>query len=172
MDKIKNIIYEYSDVFLGFFILASMVCIMGSQLYNWFEPTSGYTSASDIPASAEALASESLDSKDPSDNPDALHNDTANDLSSQHETETPATESTQSQASSIQPADEIVVFQIKRGSACINIANDLESMGLVSSSDEFVGKITSLGLENKLKSGSYSIKKGDSIDNIIKILTD
>ena len=172
MDKIKNMIYEYSDIFLGFFILASMVCIMGWQLYNWFEPDSGYISSSGIPASAGALASENLDPKDSSDNAAAAQDNPGDVSYSQQEAETPAVDSPQNQSDSAQPVEEIIVFQIKRGSACINIANDLESMGLVPSSDEFVGKITSLGLENKLKSGSYSIKKGDSIDNIIKILTD
>ena len=172
MDKIKNAIYEYSDVVLGFFILSSMVCIMGWQLYNWFEPSSGYILASGNPASTKASLSENTGSGDNSNEKPSVPKNPDVSASSQGEASSPAEASSQSQAAQPQIIAEIVVFQIKRGSACINIANDLESMGIISSSDEFVGRITSLGLENKLKSGSYSIKKGDSLDNIIKTLTD
>ncbi|KDR95565.1 hypothetical protein SAMN02745945_01416 [Peptoclostridium litorale DSM 5388] len=172
MDKIKNMVYEYSDVFLGFFILASMVCIMGWQLYSWFEPSSGYILASDSPASTKASLSENTNSGDNSNKEPAVQKNPDISTISQGEASSPEVDSSQSQAAETQIVAEIVIFQIKRGSACINIANDLESMGLISSSDEFVGKITSLGLENKLKSGSYSMKKGDSVDNIIKTLTD
>lgn len=144
MDKIKDIIYEYSDTVLGLMIVFVMVLVIGWQLYNWFEPSEGFSSASNKPAATTSSAEGATSKENPSEG--------TSDNEKNH-------------------VSEEVTFQIKQGSSCEQIAIALEQTGLIDSKEDFLEQIISKQLENKLKTGTYSIKKGESLDGIIAVLT-
>ena len=47
----------------------------------------------------------------------------------------------------------------------------LEEKGVVSSSREFIAKAVELGLDTKLKSGSYNIQQGLPTEDVVRLLT-
>jgi len=153
MDKIKDIIYEYSDTVLGLIIVFVMVAVIGWQLYNWFEPSESFKSASDKPAAA---STNSDDSQKEDSSADAASKETSSEDTSDDEKN---------------HVSEEVTFQIKQGSSCEQIAIALEQTGLIDSKEDFLEQIISNQLENKLKTGTYTLKKGESLDGIIAVLT-
>ncbi|MZQ75471.1 MAG: hypothetical protein GT589_04845 [Peptoclostridium sp.] len=153
MDKIKDIIYEYSDTVLGLIIVFVMVAVIGWQLYNWFEPSEGFKSASDKTAVATSSAD---DSQKEDSSEDATSKETSSEDTSDNEEK---------------HVSEEVTFQIKQGSSCEQIAIALEQTGLIDSKEDFLEQIISKQLENKLKTGTYTLKKGESLDGIIAVLT-
>lgn len=154
MDKIKDIIYEYSDTVLGLIIVFVMVAVIGWQLYNWFEPSEGFKAASDKPAAATSSADDSQ--KEDSSKEDATSKVTSSEDTSDNEEK---------------HVSEEVTFQIKQGSSCEQIAIALEQTELIDSKEDFLEQIISKQLENKLKTGTYTLKKGESLDGIIAVLT-
>lgn len=65
---------------------------------------------------------------------------------------------------------EIVTVTIPSGSLSSKIGDILVDQGLVSSREEFVAKSQEMNLDTKLKSGSFEIEAGTSLENIIKII--
>lgn len=62
-------------------------------------------------------------------------------------------------------------INIPNGSSTKAIGDILVNQGLISSSDSFVSTCESMNMSTKLKSGTYSITPGDSLENIITALT-
>lgn len=65
---------------------------------------------------------------------------------------------------------EFVKIQIPDGTLPGKIGTILENNGLVTSGKDFVAKAVEMKLETKLKSGSYSIQKGSSLEQVVKII--
>ena len=85
------------------------------------------------------------------DNPDV---DTPDDTSDNTPDDTPDT----------------ITINIPDGTLPSGIGSILESNGLIESKNEFVLRAQSLGLDRKLKAGTFRIKTNSSLDEIIKIL--
>ncbi|MCT4508736.1 MAG: endolytic transglycosylase MltG [Tepidibacter sp.] len=66
---------------------------------------------------------------------------------------------------------DIVYFQIKSGESAVQVATNLESLGLIKSQQDFLTKLEELKLGNSIKANTYKIKTESSIDEIISILT-
>ncbi|MDR2162691.1 MAG: endolytic transglycosylase MltG [Clostridiales Family XIII bacterium] len=70
------------------------------------------------------------------------------------------------------PADEDPVeFTVEVGSAASTVAEDLEASGLVESAGAFLDELKAQGAEKKLKAGTFKIKPGTSMADIVKKLT-
>lgn len=164
MEKIKDIIYEYSDTAIGFIIVFVMVAVIGWQLYNWFEPAEKFKIASGtLAASTSADGTE----KENSSNESSHENTDDNTADSTDKGDVPSEKSEDREKNT----SGNVVFQIKQGSSCEQIAFALEQTGLIDSKEDFLEQIISRQLENKLKTGTYTIEKGESINDIIATLT-
>jgi hypothetical protein len=68
-------------------------------------------------------------------------------------------------------SEEPVEFTVAVGSTASVVADDLESSGLVESADVFLNELVSQGAETKLKAGTFNIKPGTSVAEIVKKLT-
>lgn len=68
-------------------------------------------------------------------------------------------------------SDLIFTYNLKSGSSASKVADELYNLNIISSKDEFLKILKNKSLENALKVGSYQIKKGSSIEDIIKKLT-
>lgn len=66
---------------------------------------------------------------------------------------------------------ETVEFTVEVGSAASTVANDLEAQGLVDSADAFIKELEAQNAVTKLKAGTFKIKSGASIADIVKKLT-
>ncbi|CAH2212295.1 endolytic transglycosylase MltG [Tepidibacter aestuarii] len=66
---------------------------------------------------------------------------------------------------------DVVYFQVKSGQSGAQVASNLEDLGLIESSQDFLAKLKELNLENSIKANTYKLKTELSIDEIISILT-
>lgn len=66
---------------------------------------------------------------------------------------------------------ETINIVIPPGSLPSKIGDILQSNGLVSNKAEFVSKSQEMNLDTKLKSGTFNIKIGTSLENIVKIIS-
>lgn len=64
----------------------------------------------------------------------------------------------------------IATINIPDGSFPSSIGDILLSSNLINDKDEFLTRSVELGLDTKLRSGTYDIEVGTSLDNIIKII--
>ncbi|WLR43949.1 endolytic transglycosylase MltG [Bacillus carboniphilus] len=65
-----------------------------------------------------------------------------------------------------------VTITIKEGMVPSEVANQLESAGIISSAEKFISYMENNELENYLQLGSHKFTKGMDYDEIAKVLTD
>lgn len=170
MEKLKDFIYEHSDLFFTAIIIAVVGVIVTSNLYGWFDikdKQNKYKEINEIiHEEQEEIASESTKK--------ASKEDTS-DKNSDQKAEKPANQnnaSTKTEAKK-EPVKEPVIrnVDIAPGSSSSSIAKALEKQGLVTSASEFLNTLASSGKETKLKAGTFAIPEGSSYEKIIEILT-
>lgn len=64
----------------------------------------------------------------------------------------------------------VATISIPQGSYPSQIADILLSKDLIENKNEFLTRTVELGLDTRLRSGTYNIETGTSVDDIIKIL--
>ncbi|MEC0091377.1 hypothetical protein [Paenibacillus macquariensis] len=62
---------------------------------------------------------------------------------------------------------QAVEYKIKKGSNLTTIADDLEKIGVIGSSDQFIKQAVEQKINRKIRDGSYTFIKGESIESII-----
>ena len=72
--------------------------------------------------------------------------------------------------SNLAPEGTEVQIVIEEGEGAKSVAKSLTDAGLISNPNEFTDRISTLGAENNLYPGTYTIIAGQSIDEIIQIL--
>lgn len=170
MEKLKDFVYEHSDLFFTVLIVAVVGVIVTSNLYGWFDIKDDENKYKEI---NEIIHEEQ----------DSTESDKANDDSKQTNTKEPAKDVAKEPAKASEkapvnetakePAKEAVIrnVDIAPGSSSTSIAKALEKQGLISSSSDFLSVLSASGKETKLKAGTFSIPEGSSSDKIIEILT-
>lgn len=174
MEKLKDFVYEHSDLFFTVLIVAVVGVIVTSNLYGWFDIKDDENKYKEI---NEIIHEEQ----------DSTESDKTNADSKQTNTKEPAKEVAKEPAkdpakasekapvkeTTKEPAKEAVIrnVDIAPGSSSASIAKALEKQGLISSSSDFLSVLSASGKETKLKAGTFSIPEGSSSDKIIEILT-
>lgn len=64
----------------------------------------------------------------------------------------------------------LVAFEVPEGATGYSIGKKLVSEGYVDDVDTFVNRLVALKLDNKLRAGTFKLSKSDSLDVIIKVL--
>ena len=82
---------------------------------------------------------------------------------SQDTQEEPATESTETTTT-------YIPFTVNGGDSSNVVAYNLYKAGLVDSSDDFNKYLVSLGVDNRIQSGTFYVKEGSSYDDIVVLL--
>lgn len=72
--------------------------------------------------------------------------------------------------SNLAPKGTEVQIVIEEGEGAKSVAKSLADAGLISNPNEFTDRISTLGVENNLYPGTYTIVAGSSVDEIIQIL--
>lgn len=156
LDKIKDILYDGTEYILMIAIIAVVAFIINWRLDGLF-----------------AMDVESSDNEIIVDNESVV--DEYNEYLENIEDEAPEEEKTEdNEKDNEKDAEEkgiIVNVTIPSGSLPNEIANILVSSGLIESKSKFIDKIVEMGVETKLKSGTFKIPKGSSIEEIVNIIS-
>lgn len=185
MKKIKDLIYDYNDIFVALFIIA-----LAGAIIMW--------RVSDIMAYPEYLASKERqtsadvdfsdvdlslsDVEEFNEDPGEFNSD--GDASGAEQPEGNGQTPSGQPAEAAQPpqqaaenpatghvAGEDFKISIPSGASAAKIGEILKEAGCVSDPDAFVEAVIASGLDSKLKAGSFTIPAGSSMGEIVNILT-
>ena len=189
MEKLKDFIYEHSDLFFTTVIVLVVGVVVSSSLYGWFnikDDENKYKEMNEViheeqsPDQQASVVNEpdSSESEPSSDGSQALPDQTQNNQTpgddQQQKPENPEQQPSAQQSappSASSPEASIKNIEIAPGSSSASIASALEKQGLIKSADEFLNLLVSSGKETKLKAGTFAITQGSTDSQIIDILT-
>lgn len=190
MEKLKDFIYEHSDLFFTTVIVLVVGVVVSSSLYGWFnikDEENKYKEMNEVIQEEQYPDQEALAGKeqDPSetepsgDSSQAQPDDQvqSNDQQQTNQQQTPENSAPQPSGQEITPSSgespeaSIKNIEIAPGSSSASIASALEKQGLIKSADEFLNLLVTSGKETKLKAGTFAITQGSTDSQIIDILT-
>ncbi len=155
MDKLKDIIYDYTDLILSLLVVLVIVFIIGTNFTYFDQDLSSFIGASDNGTSADKKSPVSSDQNDGSEN-------------------TTASESTEEKMAEEEPSpsdeSETIKIEITQGSTASQIGDTLQTHDLVNSSSEFVEATESFNVSHRLRPGTFEIPLDSSLREIIQIL--
>jgi hypothetical protein len=165
MEKIKDFLHDYSDIFLALLIMAAMFMVVYINLNTIFDDTPVVIAQpADSPAIAPDPDSETIvidvDIPSPPVEEPGIEN-------SRHETEP---EQAAPPATTPPDAGELVTVTIPNGTPGIGIARILVEHQLLPDTDAFVASAESLELSLKLKSGTFQIPAGSTPEEMVLII--
>ncbi len=155
INAIRDFIYNITDYGLIIIVIVVMALILGWRFDILFNRGIEKEAISDLP---QIIAEEEYND---SENPQ-----TPEDPGDDESPENPAGETPDTPA----PSGLIATVEIPEGSFPSNIAKILQSSNLINDTNEFLNRSVELGLDTKLRSGTYEIEVGTSLDDIIKII--
>lgn len=158
VEKIKDILYDSFDYVVMLIIVVVVIGIIGWRLDILF------ASSKDIPTPPAAIV-ENVVEPDETDEPDEP------DETVDAPIELPVAEVPPVVEDPPVVKGEKIRINIPAGSLPGKIGTILADSGLIDSSRNFIAKAVELKLDTKLKSGDYSIPKGSTYEEILKILT-
>lgn len=169
MERIRDFLYDISDLLISLLIIAVIFAVISWKL-NESIPID---IAAAPPAAEEPVtpAEEPADSADPGDVADA--SDADKPIEGTPVTITPVIPddtATPPEKPAGTPAGQTVSVEIPSGSPGVAIGQILKEKGLIPDVNAFIKKVDEMGLGPKLRSGTFSLKTGMSLEEIIKIL--
>ena len=153
IDKLKDILYDSIDYIIMLGIVVVVILVIGWRLDILFTDSD----VAEIPTNevSEPVTNEQ------EQKPDDVSGTPSNESPEPESTETPSNANTES---------EKVEVTIPDGSLPNEIGKILQESGVIESSKDFVNKAVELGLDTKLRSGSYSLTTNQSIEEIVLII--
>ncbi|RQD69675.1 MAG: hypothetical protein D5S00_06160 [Tindallia sp. MSAO_Bac2] len=168
MEKLKDFIHDYSDLFLAAMITASMVFVVFWNLNTIFEEPSINSSAVQPPSDRAPLSSNDSSDEDEEDSDLVVI-----DLTSPEEPEAGSDEARQEPAPEAQTPENSgnsVRVEVPSGTPGVGIARILVDVGLIDEPGVFVQAAEELNLSLSLKSGSYDIPRDATPEQIVQII--
>lgn len=161
MNKIKDFLYDVSDLFLSLLIIGIIFFVVSWKLTDTMA-MSWFSNIND--SSIENLEFEESSTPDTSILPP---------VTEEIDTSTEITEVTEVEDSETKEIVEIrdVLFIIEPGSAGYKIAKQLKEEELITDTDEFINTLGELGLGSKLRAGTFKLNTGMNMVEIINKLT-
>lgn len=156
MDKLKDMIYDNTDLILSLLVVVVIVFIIGTNFTFFDQNLSSFVGTSDNGNSSE---NQSLTGE----NQDETEENTSVNNSGENE-------QTEDSNDSSHEEDETVTIQIPQGTTASQIGDILQSKGLVDSSTVFVEATENLNVSHRLRPGTFEIPTDTSIREIIQIL--
>lgn len=143
LEKLKDVLYDFSDFIIMGGIVLSIVLIIGWRLDILFPKTTAMVDSNDL----STIEKEIEEPKNIEENTEEVK--TIDDK---------------------EKVPETIKISIPKGSPSTSIANILVDKGLIESAADFEKTVGKLKLEKKLRSGEFEIRKEDSIETIAKII--
>ena len=182
MKKIKDLIYDYNDIFVALLIIALAGAIIvwrvtGIMAYPEYMAGKEQTQTGDVDFSDVDLTPGTVDEFN--ENPDDITTQPPEEGEGQGEGEgegqgeQPPVDTPDDGGD--KPDDRIdangnFIVEIPRGASAFGIAKILKEQGVISDETAFLEKVTEMGAELKMKYGTYKIPQGSSAEEIINIL--
>ena len=148
INAIRDFIYNITDYGLIITVIVIMALILGWRFDILFNKGIEKDVIADLP---QIIAEENTSNSETPLSPD--------------ETEGPDSE-TQEET----PSGVIATIDIPDGSYPSAIADILLNSSLIKDKNEFLDRSVTLGLDTKLRSGTYNIEVGTGLDDVIKII--
>lgn len=170
MKKLKDLIYDYNDIFVALLIIAvagAIILWRVTNIMDYPDYLAGkeQTQTGDVDFSDVDLTPEVVD--DFNQDPDEITTQTPDDTAGE---QTPAEEQTP-EGGAVQPADGTpVTVDIPKGSSANGIAKILKEAGLIDDVDAFLETVEKLDATMKMKYGTYKIPQGSTAEEIVDIL--
>jgi len=154
MDKLKDIIYDYTDMILSILVVLAIVFIIGTNFTFFDQNLSSFVGSSD---NGNPSDNQSLSPVDEDNEGDTLDN-TKDESNKEEENTEPSEES------------ETVTIEIPQGASASQIGDILETHGLVDNSSEFVESTENLNVSHRLRPGTFNIPREATLREMIQIL--
>lgn len=183
MEKIKDIIYEVSDIILAIIIIVAVSSIIywkvsDTLTFSLNEITGVQVSNHNSSDTDNNLVYSDLEEPNTDDtNIDNQNTDNTNtDDTNTHDTNTNDIGTNNNNTlnnSQSQNTTEVknINFTIPKGSTGISIANILVEKGLIENNNDFVDRVEERKLGSKLRAGDFTVKNISTLDEIIDIIT-
>lgn len=189
-EKIKDLIYDFSDIIISLVIITMIFGVVSWKISDSMAYTQFTGQASKAVLSTEktdASDSESTEETNVTTTTDTAANTTtapaattptggkpsasASTASTGSNTATTATTPPASTTPAVTAAVSAdVKIVIPAGSAGITIAKILKEQGVISDTKIFITRVDELKMGPKLKAGTFTIKAGSSLDDVINII--
>jgi len=187
IEKIKDILYDLSDIVVSLIIIAVIFVSVSWKISDTLdvdlkETLTNPTVEAETDPPVTVIIPEinpngiSDETTDPTSENSDPTGDTAENTPESTADSTPANDTTPSAPSESEtnttPATSgvLVSFEVPEGATGYSIGKKLVSEGYVDDVDTFVNRLVALKLDNKLRAGTFKLSKSDSLDVIIKVL--
>ena len=180
MNKIRDLIYNISDILVTLVIITAALVLIGWRVSAIMDyGNSGKSLSSDL---QDVIASQisSLTGSDSEESGDAGADDeaaegnstdsSASDNAGENRNGASEGETPQDPAQS-SASGESRKFTVNSSESAESIAASLESAGLIPDQKTFLDAVYAAHVDTKLKAGTFSIPEGASAEQIIEILT-
>ena len=174
MNKIRNWIYNYSDVLLALVIVVGAAAIIWTRIavimaypnsdHGNGENNPSILSAGDTQPSDLGGTDPFLDDEEKGMEP--VVPPLANDSDFIDEESNPADEDTPLET------DTTITITIPEGSSSTEIAAILKSKNIIPDMSAFLNTVTSLNKEGQLQAGTFTIQKGCTVEELITLLSE
>jgi hypothetical protein len=149
MGSLKDLIYDFSDIILGFFIVAAIVIIV------WWKISDTMTiSDRDSMSAAIGTSQSSGAASQPAGTTGAKPAGDGSVLSDMQGI-----------------IGEDVSITVESGASGYSIGKQLTQAGLITSTTDFIAKVEDMKAASDLRAGEFTFKKGMTLEEIIKVLT-
>jgi len=159
-EKLKDFIYDYID-----FITVILVIILIGAIIFWRLDILFTDTEVDNPSDENNTnIQEPIEENNPNDEKeDKNNNSDENEENQKDENEEISTDTEKDSSNDVE-------INIEAGSSSESIADTLLSNNIINDKREFLLRLSDLGLETKLRPGTFVLKQNDNIDTIIKTL--
>ncbi len=156
MEKLKDFIYDHTDLLLSLLVLSAIVFIIGANFTFFDQDLSSFISSSDNGSSSnnETLIEEGPTGPEEETEKDDLEKEGAQD----------------EQDPDNEEIMDTVTVQIPQGATASAVGDVLYEHNLVESSSTFVETSENLNVSHRLRPGTFQIPKDASLEQIIQIL--
>ena len=163
MEKVKDFLYDISDLFFSLLIIAIIFIVVSWKLtdtmqVSWF---SNLTRDNSEIADFNDVSTPSID--DINTVIDTTPEDTASEI-------VPEDTTTETEDTTQVVEIKDVSFTVDPGSPGYKIATNLEAKGLIDSVDSFIQKLDEMNLGNKLRAGNFKLNTAMTVEEIINVI--
>ncbi len=184
MERIKDFLYDISDLLISLLIIAVIFTVISWKL-NESIPIE---TISPSPVAEEPAAEPDASAQDPAsvqpDSEATTPSASTDEVVDASDADKPITEAPAGTTAPVAPpaqppakpeattpvAGTTVTIEIPSGSPGVAIGKILKDNGLITDVSAFIKKVDELGLGPKLRSGSFTLKTGMTLEKIIKTL--
>ena len=164
MKKIRDLIYDYNDIFFAIIIIAIAALILFWRVATVMDYTGpGIQPISDTEVDFTDVDLTKKDVQDYNTNPDDVT--TSGGAVSQENQQSQGQNQTEQK-----PAAKDVEFTIASGEYGSTVAKNLVSKGLIAKESDFTDALSKLNAESKIQLGTFKIPAGSTAEDIVKIV--